>query len=119
MSTQTYLLIAAVAILCAVLVLVLMQPRKRKAGHSYGTMTIDLECDAGQAMAELRKVTAALERIAHLQAKTNTQGLQVRTYDEAPPHKPKRPEPPPSRLVRESEIPARPKHRTPEKPKRR
>lgn len=62
-----YITAAVVAILLAALVLCWMQPRKAKLSAS--TLTIDIECDSTQAMAQIAEVTAAVERLDAAQRK--------------------------------------------------
>lgn len=74
MTTQTLILLVSLLCLLAALVLNWGRPGRTLKRQSAGTLTIDLECYAAPAMAELRKVTAALERIAQLQARTAAAG---------------------------------------------
>jgi len=62
-----YIAAAVVAVLLAALVLCWMQPRKAKL--SAGTLTIDIECDSAQALAQIAEVTAAVERLDAAQRK--------------------------------------------------
>lgn len=80
MTASTYILAAVVAVLLFALVLCWMQPR-RKAKLSGSTLTIDIECDSAQALAQIAEVTAAVERLDAAQRKA---GLNLRVLDVPP-----------------------------------
>lgn len=76
--TQTILLLIIVALLCAVLTMLLMQPRRKM---NAGTLTLDIECDAKPALAQIGELTAAVERLDAAQRKA---GLNLQVLDTPP-----------------------------------
>lgn len=73
------LLLASSACLLVALVLLLRRPAKRQPAD---VLTIEIECDAEPALAQLREVSQALERIAQQQERIGVPAIRLEVKEQ-------------------------------------
>lgn len=77
------ILIASVACLLVAMFKLLQRPAKRHAPGVLSIMSIEIECDAAPALAQLREVSEALERIAQQQERIGVPAIRLEVKEPA------------------------------------